>query len=168
RCRQQVARGHKLRARYWDIDGWVAPDETVSGLEVEYNWYGDMPKLIYIKESAGKRDERLTQLLQRIKNDDRVSYKIFQTADELGGLIMNDLAVLLTERFNLTIQNKLTEESRTFHSIPAIPDALVGREVQVHEIINHLNRKSVRLVTLTGPGGIGKTRLAIDVARKME
>ena len=40
---------------YWQRYGWVAPDETVSGLEDEYRLAGDGPKLIYVK-SSGDRD----------------------------------------------------------------------------------------------------------------
>jgi ATP-dependent Clp protease ATP-binding subunit ClpA len=147
----------------------VAPEETISGLEDEYNLSGNMPKLIYIKESAGHREDRLTQLLQRIQNDDKVSYKIFTSPEELGSLIVNDLALLLTERFNLTIQNKMTAaEYAPFHSIPSIPNTLIGREENVKEVISILQTPSKRLVTLTGPGGIGKSRIAIEIAHQLK
>src|SRR3954447_19005135 len=45
---------------YWESYGWVAPGEEVSGLEDEYNLApAAMPRLIYIKDSAGARQERL-------------------------------------------------------------------------------------------------------------
>jgi predicted ATPase len=52
---------------------------------------------------------------------------------------------------------------------PAIPEpvtSLVGREREVEEIRHLLQNPAVRLITLTGPGGGGKTRLAVDVARR--
>jgi predicted ATPase/DNA-binding XRE family transcriptional regulator len=49
---------------------------------------------------------------------------------------------------------------------PASLTPLVGREREVEEIESLLSQEeAVRLLTLTGPGGIGKTRLAIEAAR---
>jgi predicted ATPase len=167
--RQYLAQSQIFVGLYWESYGWVAPDEKVSGLEDEYLRSGNLPKLIYIKKTTGKRDERLTDLLNRIQKDDKVSYKTFTDAGELGNLIINDLALLLTERFNLTIQNKISEaEFKSFNSIPAIPNCLVGREKNIEELISKLSNPSIRLVTLTGPGGIGKTRLAIETARRLQ
>ncbi len=50
------------------------------------------------------------------------------------------------------------------HNLPAAPTSLVGRERELDDLRNLLLRPDVRLVTLTGPGGIGKTRLALQAA----
>src|SRR5215212_4326849 len=66
---------------YWRRYGWVAPGESVSGLEDEYLLSGDRPKLIYVK-AAADREPRLTGLLGQIQVDDRAAYKPFEHADE--------------------------------------------------------------------------------------
>ncbi len=84
---------------YWQRYGWVAPEEDVSGLEDEYRLATGLPQLIYIKEPAPAREPRLDQLVARIRDDDRVSYRRFSTADELAKLLEDDLAMLLSGRF---------------------------------------------------------------------
>jgi predicted ATPase/class 3 adenylate cyclase/Flp pilus assembly protein TadD len=49
------------------------------------------------------------------------------------------------------------------NNLPLQPTPLVGREREVEEIVGRLRSEEVRLLTLTGPGGTGKTRLALQV-----
>src|SRR6185437_6138136 len=49
-------------------------------------------------------------------------------------------------------------------TLPVPPTALIGREDEVAHIETLLRRDDVRLVTLSGPGGSGKSRLSLQVA----
>ncbi len=53
------------------------------------------------------------------------------------------------------------------HNLPAPSTALIGRRPQIEAARNLLLRDNVRLVTLTGPGGCGKTRLGLEIAAEM-
>jgi predicted ATPase/DNA-binding XRE family transcriptional regulator len=53
---------------------------------------------------------------------------------------------------------------RPASNLPISPTPLVGREVELAELARLLRDAHCRLLTLTGPGGIGKTRLAIEAA----
>src|SRR6266487_1298842 len=50
------------------------------------------------------------------------------------------------------------------HNLPAQLTSLIGREEEIQVLCTLLQRPEIRLVTLTGTGGVGKTRLALQVA----
>ena len=50
------------------------------------------------------------------------------------------------------------------NNLPLQPTPFLGREQEVEHVVELLNRPEVRFLTLTGPGGTGKTRLALQVA----
>ncbi len=51
--------------------------------------------------------------------------------------------------------------------IPAQPTPLIGRDQEIRLVREQLMRPDVRLLTLTGPAGTGKTRLALEVAAEL-
>jgi predicted ATPase len=140
--------------------GWIAPDQEVSGLEDEYLNAGGMPKLVYVQSPAPDRDPRLKEMLSRIQSDG-LSYRGFATSEELNTLIADDLAVLLSERFDLGDEPK--EIERPSRPLPSPASRFIGREREKSLVRDLLTGGDTRLVTLVGPGGIGKTRLALEV-----
>jgi predicted ATPase len=142
--------------------GWVAPGEEVSGLEDEYLLSAGMPKLIYVKAST-EREPRLVELLDRVRADDQASYKPFVETEDLGELLAEDLAVLLTERFAQSAASAALGLRPA--TPPTPPTAIIGREDEVAAALALVRDPDVHLLTLVGSGGIGKTRLALEVAR---
>jgi predicted ATPase/class 3 adenylate cyclase/Tfp pilus assembly protein PilF len=55
----------------------------------------------------------------------------------------------------------------TPNNLPLQPTPFIGRKRKVDAVVKMLAREDVRLLTLTGPGGIGKTRLALQVAAEL-
>jgi hypothetical protein len=169
--RAYLEQSHVFVGIYWQRYGWVAPGEDISGLEDEYRLSGDRPKLIYVKAPAPDREPRLAGLLDDIKSDDRVSYRPFATPEELEDLVADDLAVLLTEVFEVSraAEPDAAPADPVRVAPPALPVAptpLVGREADVTRIRALLGREDVRVVTISGPGGIGKSRVALEVAER--
>ena len=51
------------------------------------------------------------------------------------------------------------------HNIPPPPNVFVGRDTELQQIEGHVADPACRLLTIVGPGGIGKTRLALEAVR---
>jgi predicted ATPase/DNA-binding SARP family transcriptional activator len=115
--------------------------------------------------------ERLRALQMRAlyragrQNEALASYQELRRrlADELGLTPGPDIAA---------VQQAILEQDRAL-AIPSAPRTnlpeplteLVGRDDAVQAVVSLLN--TARLVTLTGPGGVGKTRLAVQTARQL-
>jgi predicted ATPase len=156
---------------YWQRYGWVAPDESVSGLEDEYVLSAATPRLLYLKSPAPEREGRLSELIERMQSDDSASYRLFETPAELARLVQDDLAILLSERFEATHARPAAapateQRSRSLSSPPLLLTPTVGRDRDIAAVAELL-RGGTRLLTLSGAGGIGKSRLALEVARRL-
>ncbi|MFG1798030.1 BTAD domain-containing putative transcriptional regulator [Nocardia sp. NPDC049149] len=89
-----------------------------------------------------------------------------QLADELGLDPSPELVALhrsiLAQELELAAPRRETVIRRRSTNIPAQRTALIGRDADLAEIDRAV--EAARLVTLTGPGGVGKTRLALAAA----
>jgi predicted ATPase len=160
---------------YWQRYGQVGPDMEISGLEDEFELSQALPRLLYVKEPAPDREPRLTALLSRIQEEASDSYRHFRTPAELGRLVRDDLALLLSERFAAAAPAAAGPgpvpsrpvNPRGSRPLPVGTTSLIGREEAIGEVATLIGRPGVRLVTLTGPGGIGKTRLAVAAGERL-
>jgi predicted ATPase len=152
---------------YWQRYGQVSAGMEVSGLEEEFLLSGTeaLPRLLYVKTPAPDREPRLAELLARLSTE--ASYRRFSTPAELGRLVRDDLAALLSERFAAGSAASAAPSSSGSRRLPADTTSLVGREQDIDEVSGLLGQPEVRMVTLTGPGGVGKTRLALAVGESL-
>jgi predicted ATPase len=160
---------------YWQRYGWVGPDMEISGLEDEFRLSHSLPRLLYVKAPAPDREPGLTAMIEELQTEGTESYRTFGTPRELRRLVRDDLALLLSERFAAAISRAGSAaplasqgDGRPPRSLPVTSTSLVGRERDISEVSDLLAKPEVRLVTLTGPGGIGKTRLAIAVGERLD
>ena len=58
----------------------------------------------------------------------------------------------------------MLEDSKSHRDLPLQPKAIIGREQLLAAARQRLSRAAVRLLTLTGPPGVGKTRMAVELA----
>ena len=89
----------------------------------------------------------------------------------LGHHRLKDLAQR-EEIFQLTADHLPSDfpplRSQTNNNLPTPTTPFIGRSQELTTVTTQLRQDDVRLVTLLGPGGIGKTRLAIEVARAVQ
>lgn len=156
-----LEQSHIYLGIFWKSYGWVAPEMSISGIEDEYNLSAGKPRLIYIKEAPEGRDPQLETLLRRIEEEGSVCYKSFSTTEELVELVQNDIMLLLSERFDLSVQplsgaaappDYLKDLNSEIHE-----RGIVRREHLISELKNNItNNKSI---VVHGDPGIGKTFL---------
>ena len=90
-----------------------------------------------------------------------------QQYEELRGLLAAELDVPpapVTQALYRRIKNLQFPPP---HNIPNPATPFLGREQELEELEAHLKAAETRLVTLLGPGGIGKTRLGLEAARRI-
>src|SRR5260370_22197993 len=98
----------------------------------------------------------------------------------INRILRHDTLELLLEALSVTAQQRAlilatvrpemtapAPRARSVSPPPLPPTALIGREQEMARALTFLQRGSARLLTLTGPSGVGKTRLGIQLTQEL-
>ena len=119
------------------------------------------------KELAVEPSRELQQLNQEIKQGlFHATVAVAQTHTAPTSATANR-APALAQRSLPPVTPDTKSTATISHNLPASPNHFIGRQEEQHALQHLLVDPACRLVTLTGPGGIGKTRLALEVARQL-
>ena len=86
------------------------------------------------------------------------------------GVSSRTQAIEIAQEYGLIDQQAVPSSStipHPRHNIPAQPDSFIGRKPELAALQHLLHTKDVRLVTILGPSGVGKTRLSLELARRL-
>jgi predicted ATPase/DNA-binding SARP family transcriptional activator len=153
--RLQVTSALEQLAAFHERAGQLAEAESAIRRLLEYD---PLSESAYrqLMRVLGRADQRSAAL---------DAYETFRRvlATELG-LAPAVETVTLAEQIRAQV---LFESHDTHVDLPPVLTRFFGRQGESARLVDFLSRRTVRLVTLAGPGGVGKTRLAIEVAHRM-
>lgn len=159
----------KLQAEDW---------QAVGGLKVKMALHSGVARLQGDSYFAPHLFNRLSRILAAANGGQiLISAASRETLDELPpGLSLRDLGErqlrdvgsehiyqLVITRLASNFPLLRTLDARP-NNLPIMPTSFVGRETERAELLALMRQPEVRLITLTGPGGSGKTRLSLEVA----
>jgi predicted ATPase/DNA-binding SARP family transcriptional activator len=139
-----------IEKRRWDqaqewAERWIslstAPEPAYRALMTTHAAHGDTSKVAVVYD-------RLTEALEQ----------------ELG-VAPSDETRELYQR--LSKGERIAEARAPLHNLPPRRTPFVGRATELAAVLERLRDPECRLLTLAGPGGIGKTRIAVRAAREL-
>jgi len=128
----------------------------------------------WLKERRAELDLTQGDLARRIQYSPETIRKIeagvLKPSRQIADLMSTHLGVPETQHeafVAFAVGSREDKPQPKFGNLPNPPTSLLGREREVAAVRDLLDRRDIRFVTLIGMGGVGKTRLAIQVAHEV-
>ncbi len=109
-------------------------------------------------------------LPDRVVDEDSANYKYMAAITQTKELLASEKALLRAERYGHPLKGVKPSDQQPSEppcNLPYELNRFVGRQEQLMAICGFFEQENSRLITLTGPGGVGKTRLAIKAASQL-
>lgn len=121
-----------------------------------------------LAERAGVSARLISDLERgRIQRPRRDTIQMLADGLELSGDERQDFVEIARGRAASSEPDTATSTLERRINLPLAPASIVGREREVTATTSLLHQPEVRLLTLTGAGGVGKTRLALEAAARI-
>ena len=161
--------------------GWpIAIDYTRQRLGIE-PWHEESHRnLMHLYAITGQRSKALMQYERccQVLMDElgvEPGLETSQAYELIHSSSSNDLiheadqiiAGIVHQGPNLRVESAAKQVPEIPSNLPHIPTDFFGRSSEIRQLYQILIDQNSRLATITGPGGIGKTRLAIELARQI-
>jgi len=144
--------------------------ETRSGGSYWYAYHrvGEKMAKRYLGRTTQLTPARLEQVAARLATDENALDAETVAVPSSRASLSQEATPPLEQAAELPPPSLRGAFSRTRAALPTYLTSLLGREQEVQAISALLARQEIRLLTLTGPGGVGKTRLAVQVASHLQ
>jgi predicted ATPase/DNA-binding SARP family transcriptional activator len=155
---------HRLIDHYTGLgeDGWATAIDYTAHLLALEPWREEAHRqMMYLLALSGQRGAALAQFEKcRQVLGEELSVEPVEDTTELYEQIRDGhLPAEVIQRFSLPAPTPIPR-----HNLPAQTTPLIGREVELAALDRLLTDPGIRLVTILGPGGIGKSHLALEAA----
>ncbi|NUM49225.1 MAG: NACHT domain-containing protein, partial [Anaerolineales bacterium] len=144
--------------------------QTLHTLAVDHAQKGNYPTgiatLRHLLTLEPWREEAHRHLMLLLARDGQYSAALYQY--ETCRQILHDELGVAPLRETTALYERIRAARRNTHPLPAPPTPFIAREKELAQITERLANPHCRLLTLTGPGGSGKTRLALQAARLLQ
>lgn len=145
--------------------------EQLAGFHERAGQWSEAERIIRrLLEYEPLRESAYHQLMRVLAKADRRSaaLDVYETCRRVLGTELGLTPSVETVTLAEQIRAHASGESHVAHiDLPPVLTRFFGRQQESARLVDFLSRRTVRLVTLAGPGGVGKTRLAVEVAHRM-